>query len=91
MALKIVGSSPIIHPIKNAPLRGAFFMGWIMGLERALEGIHFTAYIIFVHCELLSYAIFVLTISCFLLFSQFIISKCKIYLTDRVTESIYTT
>ena len=91
MALKIVGSSPIIHPIKKCTPQGCIFLWGEMGLERALEGIHFAAYIIFVHCELLSYAIFVLTISCFLLFSQFIISKCKIYLTDRVTESIYTT
>ena len=42
---------------------GVHFLWGEMGLERALEGIHFTAYIIFVHCELLSYAIFVLTIA----------------------------
>ena len=38
VALKIVGSSPIIHPIKNKhPFRVLIFYGirWIMGLERA--------------------------------------------------------
>ena len=35
VALKTVGSSPIIHPMKKAPLRGAFFMGWMMGLEES--------------------------------------------------------
>lgn len=38
MALKIVGSSPIIHPIKNKhPFRVLIFYGirWIMGLEES--------------------------------------------------------
>ena len=37
VALKIVGSSPIIHPIKSTANAVLFLMGWIMGLERPLK------------------------------------------------------
>ena len=37
MALKVVGSNPIIHPIKNAEAKASVFFMAIMGFERPLR------------------------------------------------------